>query len=304
MVVHPLKAFTHYADLSVSEFSEEPRSPAPPDSMTSSSISSLDTKSSARDTGSPPPKGSLLPIHSTPDEAVTSGTPASQPPSHHLRRTLKKTPKYSSTLHVSLSTQNEVYEHTTDKSLVQRLQPAQSSVAELLSLEVGEATVNLPLDQEDSFPHLIAPVTRPKSKSAPNSVRNSFILEDCSESEEEESVSVTTGRLSLSLSAASINVKSEIIQTEQVVAPEHSQEEMECVFDEVEENEGAKSTPAEEEKEEAAAMEGGGRTPGNCGVTRVRRYGLLLLHTTTTLTLHPISPNTSRLSPASLIILS
>ncbi|XP_045618058.2 E3 ubiquitin-protein ligase lubel isoform X11 [Procambarus clarkii] len=266
VVVHPLKAFTHYADLSVSEYSEEPRSPAPSDCMMSPSVCSLDTKSSTRHTGSPPPRDQppsgnpqfqdfLLSQNTSPDEALISGACSSQSPEHQANRIHKKAPKYSSTLHVSLSTQKDVYEHSTDRGSASRLQPAHDLFPELSSSEADEAADTLaPANRDNSFPHFTPAGVRPQSKSAPSSVRSSLILEECDESDEEESVSITTGRLSLSLDNASINVKSESIQTEQVVAGEHPhEEEREQLCDEVKDTTcGA---------EETTAVQGGGRTP-------------------------------------------
>ncbi|KAK3890763.1 hypothetical protein Pcinc_005295 [Petrolisthes cinctipes] len=106
VVVHALKAFTHYADLSVSVYSEEPRRPAPLDPVTSPSHLSLDSVPLPRDAG-------LVPPHlSPPRQTSASSIPSTQSCSQQLQAAPKKPPKYSSTLHVSLSTQKEVYEHT------------------------------------------------------------------------------------------------------------------------------------------------------------------------------------------------
>ncbi|XP_064112920.1 E3 ubiquitin-protein ligase lubel-like isoform X13 [Macrobrachium nipponense] len=127
----------------------------------------------------------------------------------------KKARKYSSTLHVSLSTQNQISEHTTEKgqASIAHQKPFQD-----LYTPDGYESIATPLEEKERLAG-----NQPESKSAPASARNSLLLEDYEVSDEEESVSITTGRLSLSLSAASINVKSEVIQTAQVPAAEHEE---------------------------------------------------------------------------------
>ncbi|KAK4323672.1 hypothetical protein Pmani_005643 [Petrolisthes manimaculis] len=218
VVVHPLKAFTHYADLSVSEYSEEPRRPAPLDPVTAPSHLSLDSVPLPRDAGLVPPR------LSPPRQTSVSSIPSTQSCSQQLQAASKKPSKYSSTLHVSLSTQKEVYEHTTDKAAVLRRQSNQGTTTIEHTQEKSMVKESLPAQTPQSSTHLTPVKTRQESWSAPSSVRNSQVMEDRDESDEDESVSVTTGRLSLSLSASSINVKSEIIQTEQIASSGHSQD--------------------------------------------------------------------------------
>lgn len=164
-----------------------------------------------------------------------------------------------------------MYEHTTDtKSSVPRRQTVHGSVPELRSSEADVDTAETYKSEQENFvSYLTQASITSGSKSAPTSVRNSLILEDDDESnEEDESVSITTGRLSLSLGADSINVKSEIIQTEQIDAVEHTQqvkqEEEEQDHDQLRETETAKTLlPVEKE---VALEEGQGQNPGNCGV--------------------------------------
>ncbi|XP_064112918.1 E3 ubiquitin-protein ligase lubel-like isoform X11 [Macrobrachium nipponense] len=205
VVVHPLKAFTHYADLSVSEYFEGRLTPSTPGEETtpykpSSFISSNYDTSSADSRANSDPKPLLaLNGKSTPSPKAAS----------------KKARKYSSTLHVSLSTQNQISEHTTEKgqASIAHQKPFQD-----LYTPDGYESIATPLEEKERLAG-----NQPESKSAPASARNSLLLEDYEVSDEEESVSITTGRLSLSLSAASINVKSEVIQTAQVPAAEHEE---------------------------------------------------------------------------------
>ncbi|XP_066985872.1 E3 ubiquitin-protein ligase lubel-like isoform X44 [Macrobrachium rosenbergii] len=127
----------------------------------------------------------------------------------------KKARKYSSTLHVSLSTQNQISEHTTEKG---QASFAHQKPFQDLCTPDGYESIATPFEEKERLAG-----NQPESKSAPASARNSLLLEDYEVSDEEESVSITTGRLSLSLSAASINVKSEVIQTAQVPAAEHEE---------------------------------------------------------------------------------
>ncbi|XP_066985853.1 E3 ubiquitin-protein ligase lubel-like isoform X42 [Macrobrachium rosenbergii] len=205
VVVHPLKAFTHYADLSVSEYSEGRLTPATPGEETtpykpSSFISSNYDTSSANSRANSDPKPLVaLNGKSTPNPKAAS----------------KKARKYSSTLHVSLSTQNQISEHTTEKG---QASFAHQKPFQDLCTPDGYESIATPFEEKERLAG-----NQPESKSAPASARNSLLLEDYEVSDEEESVSITTGRLSLSLSAASINVKSEVIQTAQVPAAEHEE---------------------------------------------------------------------------------
>ncbi|XP_068220489.1 E3 ubiquitin-protein ligase lubel [Palaemon carinicauda] len=217
VVVHPLKAFTHYADLSVSEYSEgrvtpansgEEATPYKPSSFISSNYDTSSADSRANATPKPP--------REMQDGKSTLGTKAAA----------KKARKYSSTLHVSLSTQKQTSEHTTEK--VQSSFVHQKPFQDLRTPD-GYESIATPFEEKERVAAQNVPAgSQAESKSAPSSARNSLLLEDYEVSdEEEESVSITTGRLSLSLSAASINVKSEVIQTAQVPAAEH--EEMNAV---------------------------------------------------------------------------
>ncbi|KAK7079022.1 ubiquitin-protein transferase activity protein, partial [Halocaridina rubra] len=136
----------------------------------------------------------------------------------------KKARKYSSTLHVSLSSQNKVSEHTTEKHLTSLM--LQKSVPDSRTPDDYES-IATPLEEKERLvaePKTLT-VGQPESISAPSSARNSLLLEDYDISDEdEESVSITTGRLSLSLNAESINVKSEVIQTAQVPVEDHEQD--------------------------------------------------------------------------------
>lgn len=229
----------------------------------------------------PPPPG-VVPRPSTlaTQDLTATGSPiTSHTPLNQTKRIGKKFAKYSSTLHISLSTQ-EVYEHTTDKGSVPRCQPIHGSVPrcqpmlgsvpELCSVEATDTAESCKLGQDLSTSHYLTPPSIiSKSKSAPTSLRNSLILEgsDVSDDDDDESMSITTGRLSLSLGTDSINVKSEVIQTEQVDAVEHSQqggEEEECASgDQLGKEEGViRSLPVEVA---AVEEEGEGQSnPGNC----------------------------------------
>lgn len=125
------------------------------------------------------------------------------------------------------------------------------------SISSGQAKQEDPLHPPDSR----AP--RPESRSAPSSVRNSLLLGDYDESDEEDSVSITTGRLNLSFSSDGVNVKSELVQTEQVAASEHEAALGKgALGDEDEDNtETCVSNPLETD----GSLEEGVRTPGNCG---------------------------------------
>ena len=216
MVVHPLKAFTHYADLSVSEYSEGHSNPAAPDEDTPSYKSSS-LISSNYDTSSAVIGSNLVPR--PPPCDMQDGTVAASPV--YPKHVSKKSRKYSSTLHVSLSTQNKVSEHTTDK--MQYTLVPQKAVQDLQTPD-GYESIATPLEEKQRLAVQAVPSSdEPETISAPASARNSLLLDDYEASDEEESVSITTGRLSLSLSAASINVKSEVIQTAQVPATEHEQ---------------------------------------------------------------------------------
>lgn len=145
-----------------------------------------------------------------------------------------------------------------------RHQSIYGSVPELYSSEISTTTDNCKLDQENTLSHLTPANFTSESKSAPTSVRNSLILEEEEEEQDEsdadESMSITTGRLSLSLGTDSINVKSEVIQTEQVDAVEHNQQRVEeCTSDQFGEMETTSIVPVEE----AAVEEGKGQNPGN-----------------------------------------
>lgn len=260
-MVHPLKAFTHYADLSVSDYSEEPRGTVFLHPTTPSPNSSLTSVHPSRGNASPLPECSPDPRHVPPPqtsntESLNSVSQTSPP------QTLKKTPKYSSTLHVSLSTQRKVSEHTTAKSPVELRQPPSLSVPEQQTFEKGES-VRSPSTTNAQDSQLLRPVPPSiESKSAPGSLRNSFVFDDAYESDDEESVSVTTGRLSLSLSASSINVKSEVIQTEQVAAVDHGKGKETIDKTNEEEDEIVDRHPSD--VGEVAATVGGGRTQGKC----------------------------------------
>ncbi|MPC07850.1 hypothetical protein E2C01_000417 [Portunus trituberculatus] len=251
VVVHPIKAFTHYADISVSDFTEEPHSkvslhpttPSPNSSPTSVHPSGGNTRL--------PPKHSPDSRHTPPPQTskpemlniVSQTSPAQSCQSQ------KKVPKYSSTLHVNLSTQRKSSEHTTAKSPAAARQPPSLSV---LEAKGGSSTACA------QDPQRLRPVPLSvDNKSSPRSAGNSFVLDDAYESDDEESVSVTTGRLSLSLSSSSINVKSEVIQTEQVATVDHG-DRIEPNDKTNEEEGGSIDRHISEQGEESAAV-GGGR---------------------------------------------
>lgn len=155
-----------------------------------------------------------------------------------------------------------VSDHTTDKpAVVVRSPPSQCAAGHqtLVNREAGRSSS--PLCTQD--PHLLKPVPPPlDNKPAPSSAKSSSSLDDVHDSDDEESVSVTTGRLSLSLSASSINVKSEVIQTEQVVSVDHGQEGE--AVDETKKEEDDAEGHKKNDQSEMPAVVGGGRPPGKC----------------------------------------
>ncbi|XP_047495695.1 E3 ubiquitin-protein ligase lubel-like isoform X9 [Penaeus chinensis] len=245
VVVHPLKAFTHYADLSISEFSEDPHnpdaiSPLPHEALPPHPDALAHTPFSPRGAAEARPRAG-----EAPREVPTSGTHALSESAAPDARPKKNYRKYSSTLHVTLSSRKP------EPSPIVPAKPFDSHKSEpdlrssdaYESISSGQAKQEEPLHSPDSR----AP--RPESRSAPSSVRNSLLLGDYDASDEEDSVSITTGRLSLSFSSDGVNVKSELVQTEQVAASEHEAAlEKAALGDEDEDNtETCVSNPLEED---------------------------------------------------------
>lgn len=260
MVVHPLKAFTHYADLSISEFSEDPHnpdaiSPLPHEALPSHPDVLAHTHSSPRGTADVSPHAG-----DTSREVTTSGTHALSESAAQDARPKKNYRKYSSTLHVTLSSRKP----EPSPKVPAKLSDIHKSEPDLRSSDAYESISSGQAKQEEPFHPPDSPAPRPESRSAPSSVRNSLLLGDYDESDEEESVSITTGRLNLSFSSDGVNVKSELVQTEQVAASEHEAALGKgdlCDEEDDDNTETCVSNPLEAD----GPSEDGVRTAGNCG---------------------------------------